>query len=175
MPRTVMHSADERAGPTHGCDPFGMEPTRALQRLSPMTTWMAPVVASLALAATACSSPGQDSEASPAPSSRLSTSMSPSPERTGTSGTISGRLLLVGGPSPDLRATSGTVKLHGPSATQGAADRHGRFEVAATPGTYRITGTSPNYGNGRYLCEAAHPVVVVAAETRHVNVYCQMR
>jgi hypothetical protein len=83
--------------------------------------------------------------------------------------------MLVGGPAPGVRATSGTVELHGASATQGAADQRGRFVLAAHPGTYRVTGSSPDYGDSRYTCRATHPVVVVAAETRHVNVFCDLR
>ncbi len=39
----------------------------------------------------------------------------------------------------------------------------------------RVTGTSPDYGNGRYICRAARSVTVVAAKTVHVNVFCQER
>ena len=151
-----------------------MEPGRDPQRLSRMTRCTGPLVALMVIAVTGCSSSGQDSGASPSPSARVSFSKAATPEGTGL-GTVSGRLLLVGGPAPGFRTTSGTVKLHGARSTQGAVDRRGHFVVAVDPGTYRVTGTSPDYGNGRYLCQAAHSVVVVAAETRHVNVFCQLR
>jgi hypothetical protein len=54
---------------------------------------------------------------------------------------------------------------------------HGSFEIPAMagPGSYTLTGRSPQYGDGRYLCHGAHPVQVVEHEMSHVNVLCQLK
>lgn len=142
-----------------------LEPSRRPRRLRRMSTRGRPVMALIALALTGCSSPAQDSGANPSPSAIDGTHL----------GIVTGKLLLVGGPAPGFRPTSGTVKLHGTSSSQAHADRRGHFSVAVDPGTYRVTGKSPAYGDGRYLCRAARPVTVAAVETRHVNVFCQLR
>ncbi len=152
----------------------GMEPRVSLGRLNRMTLRTAPLTALIALAVIGCSSSGQDSAANSARSERVRTSDSASPEGIDT-GIVTGRLLLVGGPARGFRATSGEVRLQGASAAQGDVDRRGHFEVAVDPGTYRVTGTSPEYGSGHYLCRATHPVEVAASETRRVNVFCQLK
>jgi hypothetical protein len=91
-------------------------------------------------------------------------------------GTLSGRLLFGGGPAPGLwREASGTVTLRGPTTVRVAVDPRGHFEVRIPPATYRATGTSPTYGDGRYVCRAARLVVVRASRTSHIDVVCVMR
>jgi hypothetical protein len=151
-----------------------MEPGRTPRGLSPVRTWAAVGIALIALAVTGCSSSVQEPRPDTAPSVDARSTQSASSDGT-TVGYVSGRLLFVGGPAPGRpRATSGTVRLHGSSPTQGSTDRRGYFEVDAVPGTYRVTGRSPDYGDGRYECRAEHAVVVTAAMTSHVNVYCHL-
>lgn len=91
-------------------------------------------------------------------------------------GAVRGLLLLVGGPAPGSpTATSGTITIRDSSEYRARVDGAGRFEVAAEPGTYEVTGTSPEYGSGKYLCRATRPVVVTSGKTTRVAVYCQMR
>ena len=91
-------------------------------------------------------------------------------------GTLSGRLLFGGGPAPGLwPEPSGTVTLRGPTTVRVTVDRRGHFEVRIPPATYQATGTSPTYGDGKYVCRAAHIVVVTSARTSHIDVVCVMR
>lgn len=94
-----------------------------------------------------------------------------------TTGVVHGRLLLVGGPSPGRPrpATSGTVRLSGPSSETVSVDGRGLFEITIAGGTYQVTGASPEYGDGTYLCRSPGPVTVNPARTSNVPVYCQLR
>jgi hypothetical protein len=93
---------------------------------------------------------------------------------------VHGRLEGVGGPAPGApRAWPGTVTLTADdgNATTVHTDADGRFHVAATsgPGHYTLTGHSPLYGDGDYLCRALHPLVVRVGAPVHLDVWCQMR
>jgi hypothetical protein len=91
---------------------------------------------------------------------------------------IHGRLQGIGGPAgSDPRHWSGTVTL---TAEDGSArtvhtDAHGRFDVAVVAGHYTLTGHSPWYGDGRYLCHGVRTIVIHDHQTAHVNVLCQMK
>jgi len=92
------------------------------------------------------------------------------------SGTLSGHLYVVGGPAPGTpRAVEGTVVATGPggrhTATVGA---DGSFTMQLAPGTYTVTGTSPQYGEGKSPCPANGTVAVVQSEVRTADAYCQM-
>lgn len=56
-----------------------------------------------------------------------------------------------------------------------AMSEQGRFTADLRPGTYVVTGTSPDYDTGGAACEAAHPVRVNAGETVSVDVICPVR
>lgn len=100
----------------------------------------------------------------------------PDSGRPANLGSLSGRLLFGGGPAPGLwPEPSGTVTLRGPTTVRVTVDRRGHFDVSIPPATYQATGTSPTHGDGKYVCRAAHPVVVKSARTSHIDVVCAMR
>jgi len=95
-------------------------------------------------------------------------------------GTLTGHLYGVGGPAtvsgpPSPRPWPGTVTLVGPAVhrdvTVGAG---GTFSVVVPAGRYTVTGHSPNYGSGTYLCQAAGEVTVTSGHTTKADVLCQM-
>jgi len=130
-----------------------------------MTKWVGIGTALMTIALTGCSS------------SNLASQDGPSSASVGRGGgAVRGVLLLVGGPAPGSpTATSGTITLRGPSEYRARVEGGGHFKVAAEPGTYEVTGTSPEYGSGTYLCRATRPVVVTSGRTTRVAVYCQMK
>lgn len=93
---------------------------------------------------------------------------------------IIGHLVGIGGPAPGApRHWPGTVTLtdaDGASTTV-HTDAHGGFTVPAMsgPGHYALTGLSPRYGDGTYLCHGARAIDIGDHETIHVNVLCQLR
>lgn len=94
---------------------------------------------------------------------------------------VSGHLQGVGGPAPGApRPWSGTVTLttaDGESTTV-HTNAHGRFHVAVSSGQgrYTLTGHSPQFGDGAYLCRATGPVVLSGATAHdHVDVLCHMK
>ncbi len=102
------------------------------------------------------------------------------PTPTPTLGAIEGTLEAVGGPAPGRpRPLPGSVKItnirtHDSRVVSVTAD--GRFSVSVTPGTYLITGRSPEYNDGTaYDCQAMHSTVVTGHRTSSTNVYCQER
>lgn len=96
-------------------------------------------------------------------------------------GTLSGHLFMVGGPAAagataSPLAVDGTVVATGPGGAHTAtAGADGRYTLQLAPGTYTVTGTSPQYDAGKRACTADGAVSVVAGEQRTVDVYCQMR
>ena len=91
-------------------------------------------------------------------------------------GTLTGHLYGVGGPSPGLpRPWPGTVILAGPGfpvyVSVGAS---GSYSVTVPAGRYTITGRSPLYGSGTYVCQAAGTATVTSGHTTKADVLCQM-
>jgi hypothetical protein len=95
-------------------------------------------------------------------------------------GTLTGHLYGVGGPAaisvpPSPRPWPGTVTLVGPGVhrdvTVGA---DGTFSMVVPAGTYTVTGHSPNYGSGAYLCQTVGEVTVTSGHTTKADVLCQM-
>ena len=92
------------------------------------------------------------------------------------SGRVAGTLEAVGGPPPGTpRPLPGTVVLQ---ETNGAAvrsvrvDSNGRFVVSVMPGSYKASGSSPQYEGGRSTCVAPRLIVKKAATTI-VVIMCQ--
>ena len=91
---------------------------------------------------------------------------------------LAGQLIRVGGPAPgapvplggqiDARDNAGheyTVSV-GPD---------GRFRLRLPPGTYRLTGHSPQIQDGKALCTATKPVSVTGnGPLNSVKVICQI-
>ena len=95
-------------------------------------------------------------------------------------GTVTGHLYGVGGPAtisapPSARAWPGTVTLAGPGLhVDVAVGADGAFSVMVPAGRYTVTGHSPRYGSGTYLCQAAGLVTVTSGHTTRADVLCQM-
>ncbi len=91
-------------------------------------------------------------------------------------GTVRGRMIFMGGPAPGAWPVSpGVVVLRGATAKRVAVDPRGHFQVSVDPGTYQVTGMSPKFGNGTYVCRTTHAVVVAPATTSYVVVGCLVR
>ena len=92
-----------------------------------------------------------------------------------TDGIIEGSLREIGGPPPGLdKGITGSMDVtypdgHVATTPIGAG---GRFSFTAGPGTYKIVGHSPGFGNGTYDCSAAGPVRVTANNVTHVELVC---
>ena len=91
-------------------------------------------------------------------------------------GTLTGHLYGVGGPAPGSpRPWPGTVTLTGAGVslevTVGAS---GTYSVSVPPGRYTVTGHSPRYGSGAYLCRAAGTATVTNGHRTTADVLCQM-
>jgi hypothetical protein len=100
-------------------------------------------------------------------------SSSPAPPPTGT---IQGRLLTYGGLSlsPQGRPFEGHVRA---TAAKGkavvvAVPSDGNFALQLPAGTYSLTGASPEYGDGLYLCLAPDKVTVAPGRTAKQDVIC---
>jgi hypothetical protein len=90
--------------------------------------------------------------------------------------TVTGHLETIGGPAPGTpRPLSGTVSWSGRSNGTVDVAADGGFALSLAPGHYELTGHSPQYGDGTYLCQSSKPLVVQRAEPAHLDVYCQMR
>jgi hypothetical protein len=91
-------------------------------------------------------------------------------------GTVRGRMIFMGGPAPGAwPVTPGVVTLRGASIRRVEVDSRGHFQVTMDAGNYRVTGTSPRFGDGTYVCRTTQAVVVTPDTTRHVVVGCQVR
>jgi hypothetical protein len=89
---------------------------------------------------------------------------------------VTGHLVGIGGPAGSpTRHWPGTIHVQGPLDLDVAADAHGRFRVHLAPGRYVLTGHSPRYGDGRYLCRARHALVVTEGKPLRIDVVCQLR
>jgi len=94
--------------------------------------------------------------------------------------TLTGHLYGVGGPAtvtapPSPRPWPGTVTVTDSGVhldIRVGAD--GAYSVRVPPGRYTVTGHSPLYGNGTYLCQAAGMATVTSGHTTKADVLCQM-
>jgi hypothetical protein len=95
---------------------------------------------------------------------------------------IAGTLRMIGGPPPGIsQPVAGTVSIE--SATGSGCDisvsAAGSFDVAVPVGRYTVTGHSPSFGDGQYLCSVAGPVDVTStglgAQPVEVTVNCPVR
>ena len=120
-------------------------------------------------------------------SSRASRSNTPAISSKGgaaTEATISGHLLAVGGPGgvpPRPLRGSISVAVDAPEnyasggfhllGTQAGSD--GSYSISVPPGTYSVTGSSPQYNGGGTTCFSKGVVTVTQGTAVVVNVLCQ--
>ncbi len=92
-------------------------------------------------------------------------------------GTLSGRLIAVGGPPGAADTTlEGTITIKGPGGSVLHADvgKNGVFQIQLSPGTYRLSGRSPQYNGGTTDCTTATPTTtLVANRTTTADIICQ--
>ncbi len=102
-----------------------------------------------------------------------------------TPGTVTGIFVRIGGPAPvgpsgDGVPLPGNVVAAGTTGKRFTArtGKSGRYTMTLPPGTYHLTGHSPEVGsNGHQMrCFAEHPVQVKAGRSiRGVKVICSIR
>jgi hypothetical protein len=92
-------------------------------------------------------------------------------------GTLTGHLYGVGGPAPGPpRPWPGTVTLTGPGVHRNVpVGAGGSYSVTVPAGRYTVTGHSPRYGSGTYVCQATGAATVTSGHTTKADVLCQMR
>lgn len=94
-------------------------------------------------------------------------------------GTVAGMLLRVGGPAPGAPVplpghVTATPVGGGPHYTFPVA-RNGRYRIHLAPGSYRLTGTSPQIQSGHQTCSAPHLVQVRSGQvTVGVKIFCSI-
>jgi hypothetical protein len=100
--------------------------------------------------------------------------------QSGPHQTVTGLLVRVGGPAPGAPVPlPGTVVARTAAGAQFAATtgKDGRFQLSLPPGTYRLTGHSPQVmGDGQQtLCRAARAVRVTRHKpVPHIWVVCSV-
>jgi hypothetical protein len=92
-------------------------------------------------------------------------------------GTLTGHLYGIGGPAPGLpRPWPGTVTVTGPGVHRDVpVSASGTYSVAVPAGRYTITGHSPLFGSGTYLCRATGAATVTSGHATTADVLCQMK
>lgn len=90
-------------------------------------------------------------------------------------GTLSGHLFAVGGPpGVKRRPLIGSVTITGDGTSKTVAvGAGGSYSISLPPGRYELSGTSPQYNNGRLTCFATAAVDVQTGTNVVSDVYCQ--
>lgn len=88
---------------------------------------------------------------------------------------VEGQLLISGGPAPGKsRPSEGEVSARNESGQSYAVSvpATGKFTLHLPAGTYSLTGSSPQFGNGQYKCLAQQKVTVSKGKSTHEDVIC---
>jgi hypothetical protein len=105
----------------------------------------------------------------------------PPESRIGSSqrGTISGYLYAEGGPTDKTYPLTGDVFVSGVSGNirrfRVPVGPDSGYSVSVLPGTYTLTGRSPQFNDGRVPCSPASSVTVTDGRVVTVDVVCQMK
>ena len=93
-------------------------------------------------------------------------------------GAVTGHLSRVGGPAPGAPTpmAAGTVVADGPGGRHTVSiTPDGRYTLTLPPGTYTLTGSGPEYLDGRTPCAATATVTVKPGQVIDADVYCQVK
>jgi len=88
---------------------------------------------------------------------------------------VSGQLLITGGPAPGKpRPSEGEITATNPNGQSftASAPATGIFTLHLPAGTYSLTGSSPQFGNGKYKCMARREITAFNEMSTHANVFC---
>jgi hypothetical protein len=91
-------------------------------------------------------------------------------------GAVDGHL-VISPPMGSIHPTNGTVTLvkkglaH-TDVTVNVGDS-GRFAARVAPGSWTVTGRSPTFGDGQYVCLSGGPIVVTSNHRVSVSVTCE--
>ena len=90
--------------------------------------------------------------------------------------TLTGNFVAAGGPGPgSLPPLSGTITIAGPVTQHLTVGPDGKYTATLPPGTYTVTGTSPQYNDGAATCdtESGAPMTLTAGQSATADVLCQ--
>lgn len=94
------------------------------------------------------------------------------PAGTQAVGELTGTLTLSG-LADNGKPLDGLITATGPHGRYQAVVRHGRFRIALPPGTYTVTGTSPNVNHGNGTCDTVGGTVNIhPGHTTSAHVEC---
>jgi len=85
--------------------------------------------------------------------------------------------LVISPPMGSIHSTNGTVtfvqkgSVHA-NVTVNVGDS-GRFAVRVAPGSWTVTGRSPTFGDGQYVCVSGGPIAVTSKDRVSVTVTCE--
>ena len=88
---------------------------------------------------------------------------------------VGGQLLITGGPAPGKpRPSEGEVTATNPNGQTftAFAPATGMFTLHLPAGTYSLTGSSPQFGSGKYKCMAQQEITIFNGMSTHANVFC---
>ena len=88
---------------------------------------------------------------------------------------VTGQLLISGGPAPGTpRPSLGEVTARSANGQSFSISvpSSGKFTLQLPAGKYKLTGSSPQFGNGQYKCAALASMTVLKGKSIHDDVYC---
>ena len=100
-------------------------------------------------------------------------------DSTGYQQNVTGRFVRAGGPAPGSPIPlSGTITARAASGQTftATAGSNGRFKLSLPPGSYRVTGRSPQMQSGQMICGATARLRIAQGKAAApVTVVCSIR
>ena len=90
--------------------------------------------------------------------------------------TISGTFTAAGGPAEASAVLlSGTITIAGAVTHMVTVGPDGKYTATLPPGTYTVTGTSPQYNDGAATCQTdtGAPITLAAGQSATADVTCE--
>jgi len=121
--------------------------------------------------------PSAESPSSDSASPATASSQSANSGRQKPMGRVAGEVLYVGGPPWGIPrpVQGGTITFTGAVTFKAPVNTRGAFSAYLSPGTYRVTATSPDVDSGSGVCLARRPVPVTDGGSASVKLYCQIK